>query len=159
MGTTVRQVIELIGGGVVGGRPLGFAAVGGPSSGILPAAELDVPLRPGMLHASGVVMGAGGITVFDDRASPLDVAARLAAYNAAESCGKCTPCREGTPRIAAALQRMATGELAPTDVSDLQDLAEIVGAASLCGLGQMAGNPVTSLLHFYGDEIATLHSQ
>ena len=159
MGTTVRQVIELVGGGVVGGRPVGFAAVGGPSSGILPAAELDVPLRPGMLHASGVVMGAGGITVFDDQASPADVAARLAAYNAAESCGKCTPCREGTPRIAAALQRMAAGKLAPTDVSDLQDLAEIVGAASLCGLGQMAGNPVSSLLHFYGDEIATLHSQ
>ena len=153
MGTTVRQVIELVGGGVVGGRPVGFAAVGGPSSGILPAAELDVPLRPGMLHASGVVMGAGGITVFDDQASPVDVTARLAAYNAAESCGKCTPCREGTPRIAAALQRMAAGELAPTDVSDLQDLAEIVGAASLCGLGQMAGNPVSSLLHFYGDRL------
>ena len=153
MGTTVLQVIELVGGGVAGGRPMGFAAVGGPSSGILPAAELNVPLRPGMLHASGVVMGAGGITVFDDQASPVDVTARLAAYNAAESCGKCTPCREGTPRIAAALQRMAAGELAPTDVSDLQDLAEIVGAASLCGLGQMAGNPVSSLLHFYGDRL------
>ena len=153
MGTTVRQVIDLVGGGVPEGRAAGFAAVGGPSSGLLPAGELDVPLRPGMLHASGVVMGAGGITVFDDRASPIQVAARLGQYNAAESCGKCTPCREGTPRIAEALGRLATGEPGNSDLRDLQDLAEIVGAASLCGLGQMAGNPVTSLLHFYGDTL------
>ncbi len=151
MGTTVRQVIDLVGGGVPEGRALGFAAVGGPSSGLLPASELDVPLRPGMLHASGVVMGAGGITVFDDRASPVQVAARLSRYNAAESCGKCTPCREGTPRIAEALERLAAGDPRHSDLQDLRDLAEIVGAASLCGLGQMAGNPVTSLLHFYGD--------
>ena len=153
MGTTVRQVIDLVGGGVPEGRALGFAVVGGPSSGLLPASELDVPLRPGMLHASGVVMGAGGITVFDDRASPVQVAARLSRYNAAESCGKCTPCREGAPRIAEALERLAAGEPRDSDRRDLRDLAEIVGAASLCGLGQMAGNPVTSLLHFYGDTL------
>ena len=153
MGTTVRQVIDLVGGGVPEGRAIGFAAVGGPSSGLLPASELDAPLRPGMLHPSGVVMGAGGITVFDDRASPVQAAARLSQYNAAESCGKCTPCREGTPRIAAALGRLAAGEPRDSDLRDLQDLAEIVGAASLCGLGQMAGNPVTSLLHFYGDAL------
>lgn len=155
MGTTVRQVIDLMGGGVPDGRTLGFAVVGGPSSGLLPASELDVPLRPGMLHASGVVMGAGGITVFDDRASPVQVAARLSQYNAAESCGKCTPCREGAPRIAEALERLAAGEPRDSDLRDLRDLAEIVGAASLCGLGQMAGNPVTSLLHFYGDTLGT----
>ena len=153
MGTTVRQVIDLVGGGVPEGRHLGFAVVGGPSSGLLPASELDVPLRPGMLHSSGVVMGAGGITVFDDRASPVQAAARLSRYNADESCGKCTPCREGTPRIAEALDRLATGEPGESDLRDLQDLAEIVGAASLCGLGQMAGNPVTSLMHFYGDTL------
>ena len=140
MGTTVRQVIDLVGGGVPEGRSLGFAAVGGPSSGLMPASELDSPLRPGMLHSSGVVMGAGGITVFDDRASPVQVAARLSQYNASESCGKCTPCREGTPRIAEALGRIAAGEGQESDVQDLRDLAEIVGAASLCGLGQMAGN-------------------
>ena len=153
LGTTVRQVIEQVGGGVPGGQPIGFAVVGGPSSGILPAAELDVQLRPGMLHSSGVVMGAGGITVFDDSASPAAVALRLAEYNAAESCGKCTPCREGTPRIVAALARVASGDGQASDIQDLQDLAEIVGAASLCGLGQMAGNPVNSLLHFYGDTL------
>ncbi len=159
MGTTVRQVIDLVGGGVPEGRAIGFAAVGGPSSGLLPASELDVPLRPGMLHSSGVVMGAGGITVFDDRASPAEVAARLSLYNAAESCGKCTPCREGTPRIAEALVRIAAGDGKGSDVRDLQDLAEIVGAASLCGLGQMAGNPVTSLLHFYGDALGITPNQ
>ena len=153
MGTTVRQVIDLVGGGLPEGCRLGFAAVGGPSSGLLPPGELDVPLRPGMLHASGVVMGAGGITVFDDQASPAEVAARLSRYNAAESCGKCTPCREGTPRIAEALDRLAAGKPKVSDLQDLQDLAEIVSAASLCGLGQMAGNPVTSLLHFYGDTL------
>ena len=153
MGTTVRQVIDHVGGGTPEGRILGFAAVGGPSSGLLPASELDTPLRPGMLHPSGVVMGAGGITVFDDQTSPVEVAARLSRYNAAESCGKCTPCREGTPRIAEALDRVAAGEPGATDIQDLRDLAEIVGAASLCGLGQMAGNPVTSLLHFYGDAL------
>ena len=159
MGTTVRQVIELVGGGVPEGSSIGFAAVGGPSSGLLPSSELDVPLRPGMLHPSGVVMGAGGITVFDDRASPAEVAARLSQYNAAESCGKCTPCREGTPRIAEALGRIAAGDGKGSDVRDLQDLAEIVGAASLCGLGQMAGNPVTSLLHFYGDALGITPDQ
>ena len=159
MGTTVRQAIELVGGGVPAGREIGFAAVGGPSSGLLPASELDVPLRPGMLHPSGVVMGAGGITVFDDRASPAEVAFRLSQYNAAESCGKCTPCREGTPRIAEALGRIAAGDGKGSDVRDLQDLAEIVGAASLCGLGQMAGNPVTSLLNFYGDALGITPDQ
>jgi len=159
MGTTVRQVIDLVGGGVPEGRAVGFAAVGGPSSGLLPSSELDVPLRPGMLHASGVVMGAGGITVFDDGASPVQVAARLSQYNAAESCGKCTPCREGAPRIAEALERLAAGEPRGSDLRDLQDLAEIVGAASLCGLGQMAGNPVTSLLHFYGDTLGTVANE
>ena len=153
IGTTVRQAIEQVGGGVADGRQMSFAVVGGPSSGILPAAELDVPLRPGMLHASGVVMGAGGITVFDDGASPVAVALRLAEYNAAESCGKCTPCREGTPRIAEALARIAAGGGQASDVQDLRDLSEIVGVASLCGLGQMAGNPVNSLLHFYGVEL------
>ncbi len=154
LGTTVRQVIEQVGGGVPDERHIGFAVVGGPSSGILPAVELDVALRPGMLHSSGVVMGAGGIIVFDDAASPSTVTLKLAEYNAAESCGKCTPCREGTPRIVEVLARVASGDGPASDIQDLRDLSEIVGAASLCGLGQMAGNPVNSLLHFYGDRLA-----
>lgn len=155
MGTTLRQVIYGIGGGPPDGAELGLVAVGGPSSGVLPPTELDLELKPGMLHPSGVVMGAGGVMVMDSSVSALDVARRLAAYNAAESCGKCTPCREGTPRIAAALDRAASGNLSASEVEELRYLAEIVGAASLCGLGQMAGGPVNSLLHFFGDELST----
>ena len=154
MGTTLRQVIYGIGGGPPEGREVGLVAVGGPSSGVLPSSELDLELKPGMLHPSGVVMGAGGIMVMDSAVSPLEVARRLAAYNAAESCGKCTPCREGTPRIVAALDRIAAGGGSANDVEELRYLAEIVGAASLCGLGQMAGGPVNSLLHFFGDELS-----
>ena len=155
MGTTLRQVIHDIGGGPPDGRDIGVVAVGGPSSGVLPSTELDLELKPGLLHPSGVVMGAGGVMVMDSTVSPMDVARRLAAYNAAESCGKCTPCREGTPRIVAALDRLAAGDNSANDVEELRYLAEIVGAASLCGLGQMAGGPVNSLLHFFGDELAT----
>ena len=159
MGTTLRQVIQGIGGGPPDGRNIGVVAVGGPSSGVLPPSELDLELKPGLLHSSGVVMGAGGIMVMDSTVSALDVARRLAAYNAAESCGKCTPCREGTPRIVAALDRLAAGDGSGREVDELRYLAEIVGAASLCGLGQMAGGPVNSLLHFFGDEIGLLEGQ
>ena len=85
------------------------------------------------------------------------MALRLAEYNAAESYGKCTPCREGTPRIAEALRRVAAGAGKASDLQDMRDLSAIVGAASLCGLGQMAGNPVNSLLHFYGDGLVGAH--
>ena len=154
MGTTLRQVVYGIGGGPPEGKELGMVAVGGPSSGILPPTELDLELRPGTLHPSGVVMGAGGIMVLDSSVSPIEAARRLAAYNAAESCGKCTPCREGTPRIVEALDRLAANGRA-SDIEELHYLAEIVGAASLCGLGQMAGGPINSLLHFFGDELFT----
>lgn len=155
MGTTLGQVIHGIGGGPPEGREIGVVAVGGPSSGVLPPSELGLELRPGLLHSSGVVMGAGGVMVMDSSVSALDVARRLAAYNAAESCGKCTPCREGTPRMVAALDRIAAGGGSASDVEELRYLADIVGAASLCGLGQMAGGPVNSLLHFFGDELST----
>ena len=154
MGTSLRQVIYGIGGGPPEGKEIGLVAVGGPSSGVLPASELDLELKPGMLHHSGVVMGAGGIMALDDSVSPIEAVRGLAAYNAAESCGKCTPCREGTPRIVEALDRLATGSNRTATVEELNYLAEIVGAASLCGLGQMAGGPVNSLLHFFGDEMS-----
>jgi len=156
IGTTLRQIIYDIGGGPLPGRGIGIIAVGGPSSGVLPVSELDTPLRPGMLHPSGVVMGAGGVTVLDESVSVIDVVRRLAAYNAAESCGKCTPCREGTPRMVEALDRLASGHGSPNDLEELRYLAEIVGAASLCGLGQMSGGPINSALHFFGEELARL---
>ena len=156
MGATLRQVIFDIGGGLPSGRNLGVIAVGGPSSGVLPSSELDTPLRPGMLHPSGVVMGAGGIMVMDDSVPVIDVVRRLAAYNAAESCGKCTPCREGTPRMVEALDQLASGSGLPETLEELRSLAEIIGAGSLCGLGQMAGGPINSALHFFKDEFQRL---
>ena len=156
MGSTLRHVIYDIGGGPPPGTDLGVVAVGGPSSGVLPPTELDTELRPGMLHPSGVVMGAGGIMVMAEGVPVIDVVRQLAAYNAAESCGKCTPCREGTPRMVQVLDRLASGSAANTDLEELRYLAEIVGAASLCGLGQMAGGPINSALHFFGDELEKL---
>ena len=151
MGTTIRDIVYGMGGGPRPGHNLGVIGVGGPSSGVLPPSELDTPFRPGMLHPSGVVMGAGGIMVMDDQVPVIDVVRRLAAYNAAESCGKCTPCREGTPRIVQALDRVAAGGARAETLDELRYLAEIVGAGSLCGLGQMAGGPVNSALHFFGN--------
>ncbi len=156
MGTTLRRVIYDVGGGPPPGGTIGVVAVGGPSSGVLPESELDTLLQPGMLHPSGVVMGAGGVMVMESAVRVIDVVHRLAAYNAAESCGKCTPCREGTPRMAEALNSLAQGSGSPQDLEDLRHLAEIVGAASLCGLGQMAGGPINSALHFFGNELARL---
>ena len=156
MGTTIRHIIADIGGGPPPGRTIGAVAVGGPSSGVLPVSMLDTALRPGMLHESGVVMGAGGIVAVDDAVSVVEVVRKLAAYNAAESCGKCTPCREGTPRMVEALDRLAAGHGSTADLDDFKYLAEVVGAASLCGLGQMAGGPINSALHFFGEELGKL---
>ena len=153
MGTTLRRIVEDIGGGAPDGRAIANLAVGGPSSGLLPAAMLDTPIKPGLLHESGVMLGTG-IIALDGAVSPTDAVRALAAYNAAESCGKCTPCREGTPRMVALLDAIAAGGAASSDLDDLRALAELVNAASLCGLGQAAGNPVLSALHFYGDELA-----
>ena len=156
MGTTLHHVIHDIGGGPPDGTELGVVAVGGPSSGILPPTELDMELRPGMLHPSGVVMGGGGIMVIPDSIPAIEVTRQLAAYNAAESCGKCTPCREGTPRMVQILDRIASGKGSNTNLEELRNLAEIVGAASLCGLGQMSGGPINSALHFFADEMDQL---
>ena len=86
----------------------------------------------------------------------IDIARQLAAYNAAESCGKCTPCREGTPRMVQILDRIASRNCTNADIEELRYLAEIVGAASLCGLGQMSGGPINSTLHFFGEELEKL---
>ncbi len=156
MGTSLRQIVYDIGGGPVEGRDLIGLAVGGPSSGVLPTSMLDTRIMPGPLHESGVMLGAGGIIALDDRTTIPTVVRSLAAYNADESCGKCTPCREGTPRMVDALDRLIDGQGSPNDLDELRQLAQIVGAASLCGLGQAAGGPITSALHFFGDEMAAL---
>ena len=156
MGTTLREIIYGIGGGIPGGKELTAIAVGGPSSGIFPASMLDTPIKPGFIHESGVMLGAGGIIALDERMSIVQTMRKLAAYNADESCGKCTPCREGTPRMVALVDSIMSGNASASDLNDLRQLAELVNAASLCGLGQAAGNPILSVLHFFGDELAMM---
>ena len=156
MGTTLREIIYDIGGGLHDDRQLTAIAVGGPSSGIFPVSMLDTPLKPGFIHESGVMLGAGGVIALDDSVSVVDMMRKLAAYNANESCGKCTPCREGTPRMVEMVDGLIAGKASASDLNDLRQLAELVNAASLCGLGQAAGNPVLSALHFFGDELAMM---
>ena len=156
MGTTLRQIIYDIGGGPAEGHELTAIAVGGPSSGVFPISMLDTAIKPGFLHDSGVMLGAGGIIALDERIGILETVRRLAAYNANESCGKCTPCREGTPRMVNFLDKLAQGNASAEDMDDMRGLAEVVNTASLCGLGQAAGNPILSALHFFGDELGML---
>ena len=122
----------------------------------MPASMIDTAIKPGFIHESGVMLGAGGVIALDDRLGPLRAMRALAAYNAQESCGKCTPCREGTPRMVEVIDRLASGKGSVRDLSDLRELAELVNAASLCGLGQAAGNPALSALRFWGDELAMM---
>ena len=110
MGTTLREIIYEIGGGLHDDRQLTAIAVGGPSSGIFPVSMLDTPLKPGFIHESGVMLGAGGVIALDDSVSVVDMMRKLAAYNADESCGKCTPCREGTPRMVEMVDRLDCGQ-------------------------------------------------
>ncbi len=135
LGTTLRSVADLAGGDITA------ALCGGPSGGFLPAAEFDRPLLPGLMHPTGAVAGSGGLVFFGPAADLRAAAIALATFNAEESCGKCTPCREGTPR---ALEALRDGR---TD--GIEELLEVVGAASLCGLGQMAPGPIRSALHFW----------
>ncbi len=156
MGTTYREIVYEIGGGPPSGRRLVAVAAGGPSGGLLPESMLDTGIAPGLLHESGAVLGSGGVVVIDQTMPVPQVVRALARYNADESCGKCTPCREGTPRLVEVLDRLIAGRGKATDLDELRYLTEIVASASLCGLGQMAGGPITSGLHFFGDEFADL---
>ena len=154
MGTTLRQLIYDVGGGPEPGHEITTLAVGGPSSGVMSASMIDKPIMPGSLHEAGVMLGAGGVVPLDERIDVLDVVRDLAAYNADESCGKCTPCREGTPLQVAALDRLIEGNGSEKDIEELRQLAQLINAASLCNLGLLAGNPIISGLHFFGDAFA-----
>ena len=151
IGTTLREVIYGIGGGIRQDRELAAIGVGGPSSGVFPPSMLDTAIKPGFLHDAGVMLGAGGVIAIDDSMDVFDVVRNLAQYNADESCGKCTPCREGTPRMVELLDAVVDNR-ATTD--ELENLAQLVNETSLCGLGQAAGNPILSGLHFFGGRLA-----
>ena len=140
LGTPLRELVGHAGGAIEGEV---FAVLaGGPSGGFLPEAEMDRPLLPGLLHPSGAVAGSGGMVVLDSSSDPRAAVLAMAAFNADESCGKCTPCREGLPRLLSALQGSKLG-------IGTGDLLDVVGLASLCGLGQMAPGPIRSARHFW----------
>ena len=149
MGTTLREVVYDVGGGIKGGRKFKAVQTGGPAGGCLPESALDTPVDYDSLVAAGSIMGSGGMIVMDESSCMVDVARYFIEFTQDESCGKCTPCREGTKRMLEMLERITAGKGKEGDVEKLLRLADTVRKASLCGLGQAAPNPVVSTItHF-----------
>lgn len=152
MGTTLRQVVYDIGGGIPEGRKLKAVQTGGPSGGCLPESFLDTPVDYESLIQAGSIMGSGGMIVMDESACMVDVARFFLQFTQNESCGKCTPCREGTKRMLEILERIVAGNGKLGDIERLERLANTIKRASLCGLGQSAPNPVLSTIRHFRDE-------
>ena len=152
MGTTLREVIYDIGGGCPNGKAFKAVQTGGPSGGCLTAAHLDTPIDYDNLVALGSMMGSGGMIVMDENNCMVDVARFFLDFTVDESCGKCTPCREGTKRMLEILKKITDGDGTLEDLKTLEDLALMIKDSSLCGLGQSAPNPVLSTLANFRDE-------
>ncbi|MHB8157043.1 MAG: NADH-ubiquinone oxidoreductase-F iron-sulfur binding region domain-containing protein [Desulfocucumaceae bacterium] len=152
MGTTLRQVIFEIGGGVPNGKKFKAVQTGGPSGGCLPAEYIDSPIDYESLKAVGSMMGSGGLIVLDEDDCMVDIAKFYLQFSQDESCGKCTPCRVGTKRILEILERITEGKGKMEDLYELEELSREVMDASLCGLGQTAPNPVLSTIKFFRNE-------
>jgi bidirectional [NiFe] hydrogenase diaphorase subunit len=152
MGTTLRQIIFEIGGGVPEGRTFKAVQTGGPSGGCIPEQFLDLPVDYESLKEVGSIMGSGGMIVMDDSACMVNVARYFMEFCMSESCGKCIPCRAGTAQMFELLTRMTNGTATPQDLELLEDLCDMVANTSLCGLGQSAPNPVLSTLRYFRDE-------
>ena len=152
MGTTLREIVFDIGGGVPGGKKFKAAQTGGPSGGCIPASKLDTPIDYESLIALGSMMGSGGLIVMDEDTCMVDLAKFFLEFTVDESCGKCPPCRIGTKRMLEILTRITEGKGVPEDIEKLETLARDIKAAALCGLGQTAPNPVLSTLRYFRDE-------
>jgi NADH:ubiquinone oxidoreductase subunit F (NADH-binding)/(2Fe-2S) ferredoxin/NAD-dependent dihydropyrimidine dehydrogenase PreA subunit len=152
MGTTLREVVEQIGGGVAGGKRLKAVQTGGPAGGCIPEKWLDTPVDFDTLTQAGSIMGSGGMIVLDEDDCMVDVAKFFMTFSEDESCGKCTPCREGTVRMLEILERITSGNGSRQDLAKLQRLGTLMKKASLCGLGRAAANPVLSTLNHFRDE-------
>lgn len=152
MGMSLREIIYEIGGGVSDGRDLKAVQIGGPSGGCIPANLLDLPIDYESLQEVGAMMGSGGMVVMDDSTCMVDVARFFLKFTQSESCGKCTPCREGTKRMLEILDRLCSGEGREGDIELLEELGEHIIATSLCQLGGSAPNPVLSTIHYFRDE-------
>ncbi len=152
MGTTLREVIEEIGGGIPNGKKFKAAQTGGPSGGCIPASKIDTPIDFENLIAIGSMMGSGGLIVMDEDNCMVDIAKFFLEFTVDESCGKCTPCRVGTRRLLEILDKIIEGKGTMEDLDRLEELALYIKSASLCGLGQTAPNPVLSTLANFRDE-------
>ncbi len=152
MGTTLREIVEEIGGGIPNGKKFKAAQTGGPSGGCIPAEQFDVPIDYDNLIAIGSMMGSGGLIVMDEDTCMVDIAKFFLEFTVDESCGKCTPCRIGTRRMLEILEKITNGQGTMEDLDKLQDLAAHLKSNSLCALGQTAPNPVLSTLRYFKDE-------
>ena len=152
MGTTLREVIYEIGGGIPNGKKFKAAQTGGPSGGCITPENLDVPIDFENLMAIGSMMGSGGLIVMDEDSCMVDIARFFLEFTVDESCGKCTPCRVGTKRMLEILDKIIAGNGTLEDIDKLEELANYIKSASLCGLGQTAPNPVLSTLRYFRDE-------
>lgn len=152
MGTTIREIVEDIGGGVEAGRRFKAVQIGGPSGGCVPARLADTPVDFESLRDVGAIMGSGGLVVLDDTACMVDIARYFLQFTQDQSCGKCTFCRIGTKRMLEILERLCAGQGRPDDLTALETLAHQVNAGSLCGLGKTAPNPVLTTLRYYRAE-------
>ena len=152
MGTTLREIVEEIGGGVPNGHTFKAAQTGGPSGGCIPASEMDVKIDYDNLLAIGAMMGSGGMIIMDDTTCMVDIAKFFLEFTVDESCGKCTPCRVGTRRLLEILNKITSGNGTLEDIDRLEELCYYIKENSLCGLGQTAPNPVLSTLKYYRDE-------
>ena len=152
MGTTLREIIEDIGGGIPNGKKFKAAQSGGPSGGCLPASLLDIEIDYDNLVAKGAMMGSGGLIVMDEDDCMVDIAKFFLKFTVDESCGKCTPCRVGTRRLLEILEKITSGKGTMEDLDRMEKLCHYIKENSLCGLGQTAPNPVLSTYQFFKDE-------
>ena len=152
MGTTLREIVFDIGGGIPNGRKFKAAQTGGPSGGCIPAEHLDTPIDYESLSSIGSMMGSGGLIVMDDSKCMVDIARFYLDFTVSESCGKCTPCRIGTKRMLEILTKMCEGKGEADDLYKLELLANSIKKSAICGLGQTAPNPVLSTMKYFKDE-------
>ena len=152
MGTTLRTVIEEIGGGIPNGKKFKAAQTGGPSGGCIPAEHMDIPIDYDNLISIGSMMGSGGLIVMDEDNCMVDIAKFFLEFTVDESCGKCTPCRIGTKRMYEMLDKITRGQATLEDIDKLEELCYYINQNSLCGLGQTSPNPVLSTLRYFRDE-------
>ena len=152
MGTTLREIVEEIGGGIPNGKKFKAAQTGGPSGGCIPAEHLDVPIDYDNLKKIGSMMGSGGLIIMDEDTCMVDIAKFFLEFTVDESCGKCTPCRIGTRRMLEILEKITKGQATMEDLNKLEELCYHLQSSSLCALGQTAPNPVLSTLRYFRDE-------